>query len=1271
MDAIEPREITKELQESYLDYAMSVIVSRALPDVRDGLKPVHRRVLWTMWETGLTHLAKYRKSANVVGATMGNYHPHGDTAIYDTMVRMAQDFSLRYPLIQGQGNWGDVDGDGAAAMRYCITGDTLVVTEKGLLPIKQISENAKEDIKIKILSKDKIVNEATKWFDSGEHPTLKITTRNGFALQGTGNHPILTWTKDSSNGEPSFRWKLLEEIKEGDVAVIDRTPDALWPEKSFPLQTYEPHPKNPRIEKKIFPTELTDDLASILGALLSEGTIKEHELEFCNSDSAWIEDFKSRWHKTFPDCRLHHFHRPPSSYGKKPYETFEIHSHYVIEFLRNIGLVPGKSKTKRIPFAVLQSSETAAAAFLRAYFEGDGSISSSGEKMIELSCCSVSEELIQDLQTLLLRFGIVGTKRFDLYRNTHKLYIRGLKNYILFREKIGFVSERKKQKLEEAIARLHKDYSQNDFVPFISTFTRANVVRGNRTFITHHNFDRYAPMEKNHTLVIEAIQSDVRPFMRLLFEKLLEQNYLFDPILKIEKKGVERVYSIRVDSECHSFVANGFVNHNTECRLSRIAEELLFDIEKETVGWQPNYDSTRQEPKVLPAKLPNLLLNGSLGIAVGMTTNIPPHNLGEIVDAILFLADNPDATSENLTQFVKGPDFPTGGTIFDEVAIKACYSSGRGGITTRAKAEIVERKSNRQFDIVITEIPYQVNKAELIKTIAQLHQDKKVEGIRDIRDESDREGMRIVIELKNDAPPQKVLNQLYEHSDLQKDFHLNMIALVNGIEPQLLSLRDILSEYVKYRKEVIRKRTQFDLRKAEERAHILEGLSRALDAIDKVIATIKKSEDKDDAHKNLIKNFKLSAIQATAILEMRLQTLAALEREKIEAELKEKLALIKELGFILKSPAKILKIIKDELAELKEKYGDERRTKVVPTPLKVFSNEDLIQNEDAIITYSAGGYVKRLPPDTFKSQRRGGKGLIGSDVAEEDFLSHFFSAETHDNILFFTDKGRVFQTKVYEIPASSRTSKGKAIHNFLELPTDENVSAIVSYADKRGLKTRISADTTEKNQRESASHLRESAFLVMVTKNGVIKKTSLDDFLNIRRSGIIAIRLQKGDLLKWVRLSGGKDEIILTTKLGQSIRFKESYARPMGRAAAGVRGIRLKKADEVAGFDVIKEVNAKVLVVMANGFAKQTALKEYRLQSRGGSGIKTANITPKTGHIVSAHITTDEEEIFALSAKGQMIRTDLKSVRTTGRSAQGVKIMNLNQGDRLAGTVII
>ena len=803
----EKREITKELSESYLDYAISTIVARALPDVRDGMKPVHRRVLWAMWDIGLTHLSKFRKSANVVGETMAKYHPHGDTAIYDTMVRMAQDFSLRYPLIHGQGNFGSVDGDPPAAMRY------------------------------------------------------------------------------------------------------------------------------------------------------------------------------------------------------------------------------------------------------------------------------------------------------------------------------------------------------------------------------------------------------------------------------------------------------------TEAKMSAIAEELLLDIEKETVDWMPNYDGTRDEPKVFPAKLPNLLLNGALGIAVGMATSIPTHNLQEVADAVLHLADNADATNEDILQFIKGPDFPTGGIIYNAKAIKEAYISGRGAILTRAKAEIIENKAGKQFDIVVTEIPYQVNKSELIKTIAELAQEKKIEGIRDLRDESDREGMRIVIELKNDVAPQKVLNWLYKHTDLEKNFNLNMIALVNGIEPRLLAIKDILAEYLAHRKEIIKRRTQFDLRKAQERAHILEGLSKALNAIDRVIATIKKSKDKEEAHGNLIKLFKLSEIQATAILEMRLQTLAALEHQKIEAELKEKRAIIEELTAILKSPARILKIIKDEVKELRDKYSEGRRTQVVARALEAVSDEDLIADEDAIVTVSAGGYIKRLPPDTFKSQKRGGKGLIGSDVADDDFLSDFFSARTHDNVLFFTDRGRVFQTKVHEIPAATRTSKGRAIQNFLELPAEEKVTAIVNYSSKG----------------------EKKKYLMMVTKQGNIKKTPLEDFENIRRSGIISIKLKKGDQLKWARLTTGNDQAVLATRQGQSIRFDEKQVRPMGRTAAGVRAIKLKKQnDEVAGFDIInKGEDARLLVVMENGFAKQTSLKDYKTQSRGGSGIKTAVITPKTGLVISAHVLTQEKEIFALSAKGQMIRTELDTVRTTGRAAQGVRIMNLNSGDRVAGTIVV
>ena len=794
-------EITKELKESYLDYAMSVIVGRALPDVRDGLKPVHRRILWAMWNSGVTHSAKYRKSANIVGEVMGNYHPHGDVALYDAVARMAQDYSLRYPLIDGQGNWGNIDGDPPAAMRY------------------------------------------------------------------------------------------------------------------------------------------------------------------------------------------------------------------------------------------------------------------------------------------------------------------------------------------------------------------------------------------------------------------------------------------------------------TECRLSKIAEELLVDIEKDTVDLIPNYDDSRKEPVVMPSRFPNLLANGSDGIAVGMATKIPPHNLGEVIDATIHLIENPKTTSEDIMEFIKGPDFPTGGVIYDRKAIVAAYVSGRGGITARAKVDVGEK------DIVITEIPYQINKSDLLVKMAELVNDKRIEGIRDIRDESDKDGMRVVVEFKQSAVPQKIMNQLWKHTELQKDFHLNMVALADGIKPETMSIKDVIVNFVEHRQKVVSRRAKYDLERAKERAHILEGLSKALDNIDKVIDTIKKSADRDAAKENLIKKFKLTEVQSVAILEMRLQALAALERKKVENELKEKRVLIKELTELLANPKKILGVVKSELVEIKKNYGDERRTKIVSGGLKEFSVEDLVPKEETIITMSGDGYIKRIPPATFHSQHRGGKGLIGSSVGEEDILAHFLGANTHDDILFFTDRGRVFQTKVYEIPQGTRVSKGRAVHNFLELPSEERISAIINYSN----------EGTDKEKS-----------LFMATERGVVKKTTLKDFANIRRTGIIAINLKEKDALKWVTLAGKGDEVIMVTKGGKSIRFKESDTRAMGRSAAGVKGISLKGGDIVSSFDIIKgDDKVEFLVVMENGYGKRTPLSQYKVQRRGGSGIITAKVTNKTGGVVSSHVIINEGELLAISKKGQVIRTKIQDIRKTGRAAQGVRIMTLKSGDKLAGTVVL
>jgi len=813
---IQKREIIEELKESYLDYAMSVIISRALPDARDGLKPVHRRVLYAMWDTGVSSSAKLRKSAYVVGEVLGKYHPHGDVAVYDSLVRMAQDFSLRYPMINGQGNFGSIDGDSAAAMRY------------------------------------------------------------------------------------------------------------------------------------------------------------------------------------------------------------------------------------------------------------------------------------------------------------------------------------------------------------------------------------------------------------------------------------------------------------TECRLTSLAEEMLADIDKETVDWVDNYDGTRQEPVVLPAKLPQLVINGSMGIAVGMATNIPPHNLSEVIDALIHLINDPEATTEDLCQFVKGPDFPTGGYIYDQKAIVSGYSLGKGTIVNRAKTEIIEPKKG-YFQILVTEIPYQVNKSLLLERVADLIKDKKIEGIKDIRDESDKEGLRIAIDLKADVPPQKILNQLFKLTDLQKPFHMNLLALVDGIQPQVLSLKSLLEQYLIHRYNVVTRRTKFELKKAKEREHILGGLKIAQDKIDAVISTIRKSESKDAARINLMKKFKLSEIQANAILLMPLANLAKLERLKIEEELKEKKKLIKELETILKSPKKIQKVIEDELLEMKKKYGDERRTKVFKSPVGQFSEEDLIAEEESIITLTEDGYIKRMNPKTYRAQHRGGKGITGMTTKEEDAVKHFLSASTHDSILFFTNSGRVFQSRAYEIPAGSRVSRGQAIVNILQLMPNEKVTAMLPIKSKE--------NPAKKHVSNGAG---KEGYLVMATSSGIIKKTPVEDFENVRRSGLVAIKLSKDDQLGWASFSSGKDEIILSTQGGQIIRFKEKDIRSMGRAAAGIRGIRLRKGDIAKGMDVVRNPKVKVLVAAENGYGKTTDLKNFKIQKRGGSGIKIAKVTPKTGKIVAVRLLEEQnEDLIAISIKGQVIRTPLKSIPNLGRATQGVRIMKMEAGDKVASITCV
>lgn len=685
----------------------------------------------------------------------------------------------------------------------------------------------------------------------------------------------------------------------------------------------------------------------------------------------------------------------------------------------------------------------------------------------------------------------------------------------------------------------------------------------------------------------------------------------------------------------------------TEARMSGVADAMLQDIDKETVDFMPNYDSRLKEPKVLPSIVPQLLMNGTLGIAVGMATSIPPHNLGELLDALDYLIQNSDASTDDLMQFVRGPDFPTGGIVYSKEDIKHAYASGKGGVVMRGETEIEEMPKGG-FQILINSIPYQVNKSEMIVQMADLVREKKIEGIKDIRDESDKDGLRIAIDLKPGVSPQNILNNLYKHTELEKTFHFNMIALVDGIQPQLLRLKEILEYFIEHRKVIVERRARFDLGKALDRAHILEGLKKALDHIDNIIKTIKAAEDKEIAHGDLMKKFDFSERQASAILEMRLQTLAGLERQKIEDELKEKLAVIKDLRDLLNDPKRILRVVREEMADIRKKYADERKTKVMAHAAKIMSMDDLVPEAEAVMVLTRGGYVKRIAPESYRPQNRGGVGVIDMNTKEEDFVDMFMTANTHDNILFFTDKGKAYPARMYDIPEGKKATKGKSIFNFLPISDGERVTSAVGLPKKKDV---------------------ENTAIVMITRGGIIKKVDADVLHDVRRSGIVAIKLEAKDELKFTHLVSSGDDIIVATDSGQSVRFRESDVRKMGRTASGVRAIKLKGSDSVIGADVVRKgVSGQYVLTMSKfGYGKKTDAKQYRVQGRGGSGIKTSKVTGKTGKLMIAKVMNPEfKEIIAISQKGVVIRTELSQIPTLGRQTQGVRIMKLREGDAIA-----
>jgi len=687
----------------------------------------------------------------------------------------------------------------------------------------------------------------------------------------------------------------------------------------------------------------------------------------------------------------------------------------------------------------------------------------------------------------------------------------------------------------------------------------------------------------------------------------------------------------------------------TEARLGKAGNELLADLEKETVDFRDNYDGKEQEPVVLPARLPNLLLNGQVGIAVGMATNIPTHNLGEIVDATVALIDNPEATLDDLLKHVKGPDFPTGAIVYGGAPMRQAYQTGKGSVTIRAVANIEETKKGRH-QIIVTEVPYGVNKATLIEKIADLVHEKKLNTISDLRDESARGNVRVVIELKKDAYPKKVLNQLYKMTSLQTNFHYNMLALVDGIQPRVLGLHDILNEFLKHRRQVVRRRTEYELRKAKERAHILEGLKIALDHIDEVIKLIRASKDYDEALEGLVRMFKLTEIQGKAILAMQLRKLTGLDRQEIEEELAQLLKLIGELEKILADEQAILNIIKAELLESKERFGDKRRSQIINYELGKFSDEELIPDEDTVVLLTTENYIKRTLVTEYRRQNRGGKGKRGMSTKEEDVIAQLVPASTHDWLMFFTNKGRVFRLKAYEVPAASLAAKGVAVVNLLQLQPEEKITSIIN----------------------SAKDATSDGYLFMATTKGTVKKTPIKDYANIRTNGLIAINLDDGDELRWIKQTTGKNDVIISTSAGQAVRFNEQECRPMGRAARGVRGVRLRPNDRVVGMDIVTTDDQTLLVISQNGYGKITKAAHFPSHKRGGVGIKAAVVTAKTGPIITVQtLEADANEALLISKNGQTIRVSLGDIPTLGRTTQGVRIMRLADGDAVSSIGIM
>jgi DNA gyrase subunit A len=1221
---IEPRALEEEMRTAYLDYAMSVIVGRALPDVRDGLKPVHRRVLYAMNELGLGPTRSYAKCAKIVGEVMGNYHPHGDSAIYDTLVRMAQEFSMRNELVDGQGNFGSLDDDPAAAMRYCVAGDTRVRTPQGTPRIDAIVPHAQPEsdtpVEIEVLDRLGRPVQASLLFHSGEHATLRMRTADGYELTGTANHPVLCLV--DMLGVPLLMWKLLEEVRAGERVVINRAAKGVG-------------------------GALDEDsrmLALLAGAFVSEGWFGQRRAGFNNIDRQFFDAVVEAYDRVVGGARYLTSRTIRS--GSLCHEL-DVQNLAALRASPLAELEGLQSEHKRVPEFVWLQGDAFKRVFLQALFEGDGSCSLLPRNTIQVSYSTRSSQLARDVQQLLLEFGVVGRLSRSA-RGEMKVVITNRRDGRLFSERVGFLGA-KQPKLERLLAAIPAQSRalSHDHIPHIARYIRSDGASAypERDWLRRHNVDRIERWEQGSTAILERISS---PEVRDVVAPLVTGDYYYAKVTSVQPAGTQPVYSLRVDSDDHSFLTNGFVSHNTEARLARIATEMLRDLDMDTVDFVPNYDGSRREPLVLPSRFPNLLVNGSSGIAVGMATNIPPHNLREVIDATIAYIEDPDIDTAGLMRHIKGPDFPTGGIILGHAGIKDAYETGRGRVRVQARAHI-EPLSHGKEAIVVTELPFMVKKGgdgNLMTKIAELVADKRIPEISDLIDQSDKRGMRLVIELKRDAIPKVVLNKLYKHTPMQTTFGVNMVALVDNV-PRTLDLRAMIHNYVAHQREVIVRRTKHELSEKEARAHILEGLLTALEHLDEIIELIRGSRDRETAREQLIARFELSAIQASAILDLRLSQLTALEADSIKQEHADVTERIAELRAILGDETRVLAVIREELTEIAERFGDERRTEISHSEDEI-DIEDLIADQQMVITITQSGYVKSLPLATYRQQQRGGRGVTGMDMKDGDYIEHLFVCSSHDYLLFFSNRGKVYRSKVYELPEAQRTAKGRALVNILPLREGERIQAVVSTRD-----------------------FSEAQFLVFATRNGTVKKTELESYNTpIKADGIIAINIRDDDELLAVRAVDPGDEIIMVSRAGLTVRFAESDVRSMGRDTTGVRGMDVGKDGRVIAMDVARD-DMDLLVVTENGYGKRTQIGQYRKTNRGAKGVKTIGLTEKKGALAGALVVREHQELVFISVGGMVQRTGAGGISQQGRSATGVRVMNLRDDDVVSAVALV